>query len=400
MRVCVVTTSYPRWPGDVAETTAGAPVRRLVEDAGLEVTVLAPGASGAAECERSARLEVRRIAYFWPPRLQRLAYGAGIPWNLRSSVVAWLNLPVFLAALGLAILRFGRRADVIHAFWGVMGALAAALRPIHGRPVVVTIMGTDWRSPLRPVRWLSAWAVRRADAVTTPDRDFASECCRTRGTGAGVHFLPLGVDVPPVGRLDARRAASTPRPEVQVVTVGRLIPERLHETLIRALATVRRRVPAVRLTIIGDGPERTRLETLVARLGLADCVEFAGFLTREELLDRLASADVYVSPTSVDAYGTATVEAAGFALPVVTTRVGFPAELVIDGDTGHVVPPGDADALADALAKVCSLPPDQRRAMGRRMRARFDQLGLTWSSWTERMTAIYRSCVDSKHGDR
>ena len=396
MRVCVVTTSYPRFPGDVSETTTGAPVRHLVALGKMDVTVLAPADAGTPARQQSPGLEVRRVRYFWPARWQKLAYGAGIPWNLRRSVLAWLNLPAFFLAFAWAIWRHGRQADIVHTYWGVLGALAVALRPLHRRPVVVTILGSDWRTPLAPIRWLSAWAVRRADAVTTPSPDFAADFRRMRGDRRAVWFLPLGIEAPPAAELDRRRAAAAAQAGPHIVSVGRLLPERHHDTLVRALATIRRHFPTARLTIVGDGPQREALDALVRQLGLDGAVTLTGLAPRQELLASLVSADIYVSPTSIDAYGTATVEAAAYALPIVTTQVGFPAELVADGATGYVIPPEDEDALAEALAKLCELDPDARRAMGRRMRDRFDEMGLTWAACTERLAAIYRACLEGK----
>lgn len=396
MRVCIVTTSYPRYPGDVSETTAGAPVRHLIALGKMDVTVLAPADAGAPAREQSPGLEVRRVRYFWPARWQKLAYGAGIPWNLRRSVLAWLNLPTFFLAFTWAIGRHARRADIVHAYWGVLGALAVALRPLHRRPVVVTILGSDWRTPLAPIRWLSAWAVRHADAVTAPSPDFAADFRRMRGDGQAVWFLPLGIEAPTAAELDQRRAAAGVQAGPHIVSVGRLLAERRHDNLVRALATIRRRFPTARLTIVGDGPQREALDALVQELGVAGAVTLTGLAPRDELVACLLAADIYASPTSIDAYGTATVEAAAYALPIVTTRVGFPAELVADGDTGYIIPPADQDALAEALAKLCELDAAARRAMGRRMRDRFDAMGLTWAGCTERTAAIYRACLEGR----
>ena len=393
MRVCIVTTSYPRYPGDVSETTTGAPIRHLVAQERMEVTVLAPADAGAPAREQSPGLDVRRVRYFWPARWQKLAYGAGIPWNLRRSVLAWLNLPTFFLAFAWAIWRQARRADIVHAYWGVLGALAVALRPLHRRPVVVTILGSDWRTPLAPVRWASAWAIRHADAVTTPSQGFAAAFRQMRGDPEAVWFLPLGIEAPSAAQIEEQRAAADAPAHPHIVSIGRLISERRHDSLVRALVRIRERFPEAHLTIVGDGPQRGRIEALVRQLGLAGAVTLTGLAPRADLLAYLLSADIYASATSIDAYGTATVEAAAYALPIVTTRVGFPAELVADGATGYVIPPEDEGALAEALLKLCDLAPEARRAMGRRMRDRFDEMGLTWAKCTERLASIYRACL-------
>jgi len=389
MHVCVLTTSYPRWEGDPSGSFVADLVGALLDRGDVSACVLAPGDAGAPALERRGRLTVRRLSYAWPGRLQRLAYGDGIPWNLRRSRVARLNVPFFLAAFARALPAEARRADVVHAHWGILGALAVLLRPVHRRPVAVTVHGSDLRTTSRAIRAVTAFAVRHADAVLTPSGEFHEACCRIRGTRAGCHFVPHGVPCPPVGDVLARRHAGRDAASgCRVVTVGRLIPERRHDLLVRAFARAAAGRPADTLRVVGDGVQMPALRALVEQLGLARRVELVGRVPPAEVLEHLRDADLYVSPTTVDNFGTAVVEAAAQALPVITTRVGFPAELVVAGRTGRVVPPDDEDALAEALSAMLSLPPEALAETGRRMRARVDELGLTWPAAGEKVAGI------------
>ena len=393
MHVCVLTTSYPQWEGDMGGHFVASLARHLSKQGDMEVTVLCPASPGAVGLERSGKLEVRRVRYFYPQRLQKLAYGAGIPWNLRRSFIAWVNIPFLLSAFAWNLLRFAPRCDVIHAHWGVLGALGIALRWIHRRPIVLTVHGSDLRSRIAPIRWITRWAIRNADAVTTPSRQFWGDCCQVRGTDRSCCFLPNGVDAPGMDELERQRhKRRPPRDEVSIVSVGRLVAERRHDVLIRTFARIREQFPSVRLTLVGEGPQRRSLEQLVEELGLAEAVRFTGLVPTSEVARYLVSADLYVSATSVDNFGTAVVEAAAHALPVVTTRVGFPAELVQEGVGGFVVPAEDEDALVDAMCKALE-DPEQLRQMGLKMRKRVEELDLTWNKSAERTIEIYRKVI-------
>jgi glycosyltransferase involved in cell wall biosynthesis len=392
LRVLMATTSYPRWPGDLAGGFIADLAVHLVSEEGVEVAVLAPGAPGVPSAERVDGVRVRRLNYSWPRRWQHLAYGDGIPWNLRHRPLAWLNLPPFFARFAQALCTEGPRADLIHAHWGVTGAIALATQRVHRRPVVLTVHGSDLRSTLKPVYGATCYAIRGAAAVITESREFYEQCRALRNDPSTCYRLADGVRAPRREALRQAREARRSPGRLRLVTVGRLVPERRHDLLVRALAAVRTSMPAATLTIVGDGPARLPLEGLATQLGLADHVRFAGRVPRDEVPKHLLESDLYVSPTTIENFGFSVVEAAVHAVPVVTTRVGFPAELVLDGETGYVVPPADLEALTAAIRRV--LADDGREAMGWRMRQRAEDLALTCSLCAERVMGVYRAVLE------
>jgi glycosyltransferase involved in cell wall biosynthesis len=148
--------------------------------------------------------------------------------------------------------------------------------------------------------------------------------------------------------------------------VARLSPEKNHATLLVAFAELRRARPDAHLTLIGDGALRAALEMQAARLGLGRAVTFAG--TRRDVPALLAAFDVFALASLTEGISLTLIEAAAAGLPLVATRVGGNAEVVRDGETGLLVPPGSPAALTSALSAIAARP--DRSEMGRRGRAR------------------------------
>jgi glycosyltransferase involved in cell wall biosynthesis len=171
------------------------------------------------------------------------------------------------------------------------------------------------------------------------------------------------------------------REPATVLAVGRLVEKKGFADLLEAWPAVRARVPAARLVIVGDGPQREELARRARDLGVADAVTWAGSLPQDAVRAHLAAATLFVLPCRVardgnrDGLPTVLLEALASGVPCVTTTVTGNPEIVRDGVEGRLVPPGDPPALADALAGLL-LDPDTRARMAGAARAsaieRFD----------------------------
>jgi colanic acid/amylovoran biosynthesis glycosyltransferase len=150
----------------------------------------------------------------------------------------------------------------------------------------------------------------------------------------------------------------------RVLYVGRLVPFKGQAILLEAVASLRATGIDARLTLIGEGPSRRDLERRAHELGLAGAVEFAGAVGQDEIRDRYAAADAFCLPSFAEGVPVVLMEAMAMCLPVVTTRVMGIAELVDDGESGLLVPPGRADELARALGRLAR-DPELRRRLGR-----------------------------------
>lgn len=171
-------------------------------------------------------------------------------------------------------------------------------------------------------------------------------------------------------RHEARLAFGLPPDAFVVGTVARLDPVKDLGVAIRAIADVRRTVPAALLAIAGDGPERGHLEAVVAEAGAGDAVRWLGYTPAARQL--LAGCDVYLNTSVSEGISLTILEAMAAGLPVVATAVGGTPEVVMVDDTGLLVPSRTPSAVAAAILQLAS-DPARRAGMGQRARTRVEQ---------------------------
>ena len=173
-----------------------------------------------------------------------------------------------------------------------------------------------------------------------------------------------------------------------MVCAGRLQHQKGFDLAIRAVARLRRCHPALRLVIAGDGPARSVLERLATELGVADAVEFRGWVAPGEIPRLLRSASVVVMPSrDHELFGLVALQAAQMARPIVASSLGGLREVVMDGVTGVLVPPDDDGALADAVGAVLA---NSRHAatLGAAARRRAEEV-FVWDRFVDSHETIY-----------
>jgi glycosyltransferase involved in cell wall biosynthesis len=189
-------------------------------------------------------------------------------------------------------------------------------------------------------------AFRMCDRVVCNSQAAAD---RLRHTGLAQHKLEIIPNGLPE-RLFAKCAAAIPR-RPGVVRVGMIArmndPVKNHPAFLRAAARMASEFPAVEFLLVGDGPLRPALETMTEELGIAGKVKFAG--ERQDIPAMLSSMDVSVLISSSESLSNVILESMAAGVPVIATEVGGNPELVKDGETGILVPPGDEDRLISAM---------------------------------------------------
>jgi len=250
------------------------------------------------------------------------------------------------------------RPDVLHAHGLKAGTLAGLLA---GRiPTVVSVhnlvRGSRSGGPAAAAMALVEGRIPfLADAVIATSDEVAARFADVHGADRVQVVAPLGP--PPTPRRDraeVRRALGAAPAQPLIVTVARLHPQKGLDVLLEAVAKLRSEVPDVRLAIVGEGPLLASLQANIERLGLGAAVVLAG--PSPNAADEMAVADVVAVSSRWESGPLVVAEAMLLGRPVVATAVGWVPQLVLTGRTGRMVPPGDADALATALAATLHDP--------------------------------------------
>lgn len=324
------------------------------------VVVLAGAAEGDAAFDRAQAYPIHRIRRFaevdlvslprilgeaW--RIHRLARAAGathiVIGHVNQCLAGWLLLPFW----GSRLVLYAHGEEIAHSFGGRVLRLAKRLFLARVRRVVSVSRFTAGE--------LAAWGV----------------------APSAIRVIPNAVDTerfhpaPPDPELAARWGLSGKR---VILTLARLERRKGHDTVIRALPEIARKVPDVHYLVCGGGEDRDYLEELAQRLGVTDRVTFSGEVAEEALCRAYNLADVFVMPNRRlengvnEGFGIVFLEAGACGKPVVGGRAGGVPDAIRDGETGLLVDGERPEEVAAAVIRILG-DPELARAMGEKGRA-------------------------------
>jgi glycosyltransferase involved in cell wall biosynthesis len=252
--------------------------------------------------------------------------------------------PALLLSLGRTLRRL--RPDVVHTHLvhaDVYGAVAS-------RVPLVSTKHNDDRFRLGPFRHVERLLARRASRVIAITEALARFSVERVGLPAGkVEVIHYGLDAPPAA-WGENPSVLVPEGARVLLAICRLVPQKGVDVAVRALADVRQKQPETVLVVLGEGEEREALVRLAADLGVADAVFLPG--RAGDVAEWLARAEILVHPVRWEGFGLAVLEAMLAEKPVVASAVSSIPEIVVDAETGLLVPADDAPALAAAVSRV------------------------------------------------
>jgi teichuronic acid biosynthesis glycosyltransferase TuaC len=398
VRVAVVAEFYPSRRDPVmgiwthrqalAARAAGADVRVLVLH-----RLVPPRASLAEHPSQAVRELALRLG---EPREQRrddlpVAYLPYVSPPRRRSYPAWGAWAAPVLALALRRLHRQFAFDVVHAHNAVPAAdsvrRALAWLPHARVPVVVSVHGGDVLYTVSRFR-RGAQAVADglgAGRLVLANSEGIAQLCRKHGAH-DTRVVHLGSDVPAASARPRRDGPAT------VVTVAHLVARKRHGDVLRALAVLSQRHPALRYVIVGEGPERITLQGLAVRLGVSARVDFLGQLPPEQAIDQARRCTLFVMPSTEEAFGAGYVEAMAGGVPAIGCRgEPGPEEIAAAGDGMILVPPGDIERLSQRMDELLS-DPHRLREAGQRARETVAR-HFTWDRCGRETVAAYEEAL-------
>jgi N-acetyl-alpha-D-glucosaminyl L-malate synthase BshA len=337
------------------------------------------GGSGIVGSELGRELAARGhtvhfISYALPTRLCELNE------RIQFHEVEMFDYPLFefppydlaLASKIIEVAEMGC-LDVMHMHYAIPHATAAYLaremyKPTRYLPFVTTLHGTDItlvgsRKSFLPI---TKFSIAQSDALTAISKFLAEETCRTFGNCA-VEVIPNFINAREYTRREnpALRNELAQPDEKLIMHVSNFRPVKRIQDCIHAFAGIRKQVSA-RLVMCGDGPEREKAAQLAQSYGIADIVLFAGQIPN--IADYLSVADLFMLPSETESFGLSALEAMACEVPVIATNTGGLPEVVLDQETGFLVPVGDTAAMASRAIELLR-DEAKHRAMAARARA-------------------------------
>ena len=404
--VVMVTSSYPRFPGDTVGTFM-EPIARGIAARGHSVHVVAPWHPLVQRPAQDGGVHFHFYRYAPSGLPHVFGYASSLKADVRFRVSALAMAPLAVAA-GITTARRvarGVNATVMHGHWVVPGGFMGRLAGGRRLPLVVSLHGSDVYVAERHglARRAARAAFSQAGWVTACSADLRDRAIALGAVPERSSVLPYGVDTarfaPATGlRVTTRQRLGIGADSPLVFAAGRLVRKKGFEFLIGAAARLASRRPALRVVIAGGGDLAGELEGRARDAGVAHIVQFLGAIAQSEMPAWLSAADVVALPSvrddlgNVDGLPNVVLEALAAGAPLVSTPAGGIASVVEHGRTGLLVPERDPDALADAIETLLADEPLRHRigqAARREVCERY-----TWDQYAARLEGLYDCVVD------
>ena len=353
MKVVYIVTAYWRKEEDVITPWLVKLIDKLKER-GIDIKIFTSSYRGL----KSGKIKdvfVYRFRYFFK-KYERLTHECAVPERLKENKFYYLVLPFYLFFGIVESLRFAKKYafDIIHVHWpfplGIFGYLMKLQKKkkmifsFHSAEIVFAEKNFIFKHILK-------FLVKKADFITVNSSYTKEKLFRLVGELRNIEIVPFASSLPePKESLpfDKRK---------EILFVGRLVERKGGEYLLRAAKILKDRGKNYKIKIVGKGPLFEDLKSLKEKLDL-DNVEFCGFVSESELVERYRNARIFVLPAihdkrgDTEGLGVVLLEAISYGVPVIASAVGGIVDIVKNGETGILVPEKDEKALADAIEKL------------------------------------------------
>lgn len=402
MKVLFIVTAFPRHDRDVITPWMGETIARL-QKSGVEVEVLAPSYRGLATGTIDG-VKVHRFRYA-PAAIEALTHDAPALDTIARNPLYAALLPSYIAVGTSAAARIAKRGnfDVVHAFWPIPhGVFAIAAKQASNAALVSTFFSSElnWTGIAKKIfAPILKRIIESSDAVTVIS-SFTEQRLRKYAPHTKTTIIPFGAAAV------SRERASVPSVRTkndpfELLFVGRLVRRKGVDVLLRA-AKLLEGDSRLHVRIVGGGPEKPSLEREAQRLTLGDRVTFEGVVDSARVDVLFGECDALVLPAIVtetgetEGLGVVLIEAMGYGKPVIASAAGGIVDIVQDGETGLLVPPGDERALADAISRAMNEPDELARLA--HAGTQFAERAFGWDAIVSDLKEVYESAIEHRTG--
>jgi len=291
------------------------------------------------------------------PELSEL-FGSDLPQDVALCPLSLDKLTDLSGAFTLVRVLRKHRVQILHSHMFRASLFASPLAWIGGVPVIVeTAHGREaWRKGWKSYFLIDRFAAKFVDRTIAVSHGVANYLVQQKRLAEEkISVIPTAAALPSIGpddrsRVERKRLLGASEADPLLLLVGRLEPQKGHRVLIDAMPSVLKEFPRAQLVLLGDGSLRPQLEQLVAHRALSENIRFVGY--QRDVRPWFAAADVSVLPSFYEGLPMTVLESLAAGCPVVATAVDGTPEIVVDGETGLLVPPGDSERLAEAIGRM------------------------------------------------
>lgn len=406
MKICILTHTFPRFPGDSVapfmSNLAGALAR-----VGHEVDVLIPF-DPKFKRELHKRYKIKFYKYIFPDSFHSLGYSRTLKGDRGLKTEAYLLSPLLFFFGFLELLRLVKKnkIDIVSAHWIIPnGFIAALVSKLTGVPFVVTIPGSDvyLGGKNRLFRLMIEFASKQAKVVLADNRIYISQLHDLGIYPKKTFIIPYGVNTEKFKpfKKDNMIIKKLGINEISpiILAVGRLVFKKGFLYLIRAMPLVLKIHEQAKLVIVGDGDQKEELLSEVRKLNINKSVIFAGTVSYDVLSQYYNIGDVFVMPSikdetgNIDASPVAMMEAMAFGTPIVATNHAVNGNLLEAGKTGYIVKEKNSKDISNAISTL--LNKKNQKIMRREVRRKAIE-NFSISSVAQKYTKVLNLAIEAK----
>lgn len=393
-KVLVLTTSFP-----IKNLPVGMHVFnkcKYLAKKGVDLTVIAPHYPGEKYISYEKKFKIIRFPYFIPHKLQKVAYNAGILQNIKNSIFAKIQLPIFMLLFTIYGIIYGRKFDIIHAHWFPAGLVGVVIKKLLNKKLILMLH--------HPQKYniIFKWILKNTNYLFTNSSYVMNETQKIYSI-KNKKILPVPIEYsifnPQKEVVDIRSNLFIKRDQIFVFSAGRLIAWKGFEYLIQAFNILVKKYKTynIFLRIAGKGPKKSNYNSLINKLDLGKYVKLIGYVPNTEIHSYYTEADIFVIPSIIDdngeteGFGVVSLEANACETPVIGSSVGGIVDVIEDGYNGFLVEQKNPKQIAN---KILQLAEDKelRNEMGINGRKKVLK-DFNWDNIADEIIKVYSEII-------
>ena len=347
MKICILSTSYPRSKDDYWVPFMHSWARELAKTE--DVAVVTSAGPGTKNYEIRDNVEIHRFSYFYPKNLQKLTYSGGMKESFKQEFLPKVQLPFFMLSFLLKSLKVAKNCDVINAHWVLSGLVALPVRMLYKKPIVLTEHGGSIRGL---PKWLNKFVLRRVDVITSAHYDII-EAIKKMGIANVVDIKNFLDEYKFLGKHDTAsiKKKFNLKNEHVIAFIGRFEELKDPLTFVETIPYVLKSMKNARFIMIGEGHLKADIKNKIKELNIEKYIIMPGPTSRVD--EFLAISDVFIACSATEnCFSTTILEAMLSKIPCIITKAGMTEKFFVHRKDAYLVERKNPRLLGEAIVNL------------------------------------------------